>query len=238
MDNFDFNGFPVVHGEEFLGYITREKLGQIIGVYLFPPWFSSVIYLDPYPEPYLSEPSDHHRKCTFSVRALQSERAHQRGNDGDDNTENLPGKGALFSILTPSNSELDLLRAVAHMTTTNTSSTSLGPGNGVSSPTNRVVDFSRTLDHTVLQLRKEVSQELVVTMFQKMVRGLISRLFYFLRLHPQFAKLASSMQNLRQVLFSHQGKLLGMATKGDISILLTRHFEHAGTLAAKDSQTW
>ena len=41
------------------------------------------------------------------------------------------------------------------------------------------VDLSGTLEHSIIQLRKEVPQELVVSMFQKLVRFII---FFFFSL--------------------------------------------------------
>lgn len=73
-------------------------------------------------------------------------------------------------------------------------------------PTNHV-DLSGTLEEAVLQLRKEVPQELIVSMFQKL--------------------------NLRQILFTHSGKLTGIVTKTDVVSLLTSHFPHAAALAQK-----
>ncbi|KAF9462921.1 Cl-channel protein [Collybia nuda] len=67
------------------------------------------------------------------------------------------------------------------------------------------VDLSGFLEEAVLQLRKEVPQELVVSMFQKL--------------------------NLRRILFTNGGKLTGMTTKRDVVGLLTSHFPHAGALS-------
>jgi len=66
------------------------------------------------------------------------------------------------------------------------------------------VDLSGTLEHSIIQLRKEVPQELVVSMFQKL--------------------------NLRQILFTHAGKLTGLVTKRDVVDLLTSHLPHAAAL--------
>ncbi|KJA28132.1 hypothetical protein HYPSUDRAFT_34482 [Hypholoma sublateritium FD-334 SS-4] len=66
------------------------------------------------------------------------------------------------------------------------------------------VDLSDALEASVIQLRKEVPQELVVNMFQKL--------------------------NLRQILFTHAGKLTGLVTKRDVVDLLTRQFPHAAAL--------
>jgi chloride channel 3/4/5 len=67
-------------------------------------------------------------------------------------------------------------------------------------------NLSGVLEESVLQLRKEVPQELVVTMFQKL--------------------------NIRQILFTHAGKLTGMVTKTDIVSLLTAHFPHTAALSS------
>ncbi|TFK26246.1 Cl-channel protein [Coprinopsis marcescibilis] len=72
-------------------------------------------------------------------------------------------------------------------------------------PARERVDMSSALEQTLIQLRKEVPQELVVTMFQKL--------------------------NTRQIFFTNAGKLTGMVTKRDVVTLLTSHFPHAGTLA-------
>jgi len=66
------------------------------------------------------------------------------------------------------------------------------------------IDLSGTLEHSIIQLRKEVPQELVVSMFQKL--------------------------NLRQILFTHAGKLTGLVTKRDVVDLLTSHLPHAAAL--------
>ncbi|KAF5377784.1 hypothetical protein D9757_008072 [Collybiopsis confluens] len=68
-----------------------------------------------------------------------------------------------------------------------------------------VVDLSRCLENSIINLRKEVPQALVVRMFQKM--------------------------NLRQILFTHRGQLDGMMTKADVVSLLTAHFPHTGSLS-------
>ncbi|KAI0794494.1 chloride channel [Fomes fomentarius] len=70
-----------------------------------------------------------------------------------------------------------------------------------------MVDLSRMLEEAVLQLKKDVPLELVVNMFQQL--------------------------NLRHILFSHEGKLVGMVTKTDIVWLLTAQSSHAGALAAR-----
>ncbi|KIY66841.1 Cl-channel protein [Cylindrobasidium torrendii FP15055 ss-10] len=67
------------------------------------------------------------------------------------------------------------------------------------------IDMSGVLDRTVLHLKKEVPQELVVSMFQKM--------------------------SLRHILFTSGGKLEGMVTKTDVAALMTSHFPYAGALA-------
>ncbi|TEB33068.1 Cl-channel protein [Coprinellus micaceus] len=72
------------------------------------------------------------------------------------------------------------------------------------SASNRI-DMSSTLEKTIIQLRKEVSLEMLVSMFQKM--------------------------NPRQIMFTRAGKLTGMATKRDVVTLLTQHFPHAAALA-------
>lgn len=69
------------------------------------------------------------------------------------------------------------------------------------------LDLSGTLEQAVIQLRKEVPQELVVKMFQKL--------------------------NPRQIVFTHAGKLTGMVTKTDVVALLTSHFPHAAALAER-----
>ncbi|KAF9563934.1 Cl-channel protein [Agrocybe pediades] len=72
-------------------------------------------------------------------------------------------------------------------------------------PAEERVDLSDALEDSVIQLRKEVPQELVVNMFQKL--------------------------NLRQIIFTHAGKLTGLVTKRDVVNLLTSHFPHAAALA-------
>ncbi|KAI0681933.1 chloride channel [Cerioporus squamosus] len=70
---------------------------------------------------------------------------------------------------------------------------------------NEMINLSHLLEEAVLQLRKDVPLELVVNMFQKL--------------------------NLRHILFSQAGKLMGMVTKTDIVWLLTADSAHAGALA-------
>ncbi|KAJ4473627.1 Cl-channel protein [Lentinula aciculospora] len=69
------------------------------------------------------------------------------------------------------------------------------------------IDLTSCLENSVLHLRKEVPQALVVRMFQKM--------------------------NLHQILFTHQGQLDGMLTKPDVVALLTAHFPHTGALSSR-----
>ncbi|THU86239.1 Cl-channel protein [Dendrothele bispora CBS 962.96] len=66
------------------------------------------------------------------------------------------------------------------------------------------VNLSSTLENSVIQLRKDVPLELVVRVFQKM--------------------------NLRQILFTDAGKLVGMVTKTDVVALMTAHFTHTAAL--------
>lgn len=69
------------------------------------------------------------------------------------------------------------------------------------------IDLSSSLEEAVLQLRKEVPQELVVNMFQKL--------------------------NLRRILFTHAGDLTGMTTKTDVVSLLMSHFPHTAALSQR-----
>ncbi|KAH9913990.1 chloride channel [Epithele typhae] len=80
------------------------------------------------------------------------------------------------------------------------------PGSGESED-GAMVNLSWLLEEAVLQLRKDVPLELVVDMFQKM--------------------------NLRHILFSQEGKLVGMVTKTDIVWLLTGESPHAGALSER-----
>ncbi|KAJ3885867.1 Cl-channel protein [Lentinula edodes] len=70
-----------------------------------------------------------------------------------------------------------------------------------------ILDLTSCLERSILHLRGEVPQALVVRMFQKM--------------------------NLHQILFTHRGQLDGMLTKPDVVSLLTAHFPHAGALSSK-----
>ncbi|KAF9069790.1 chloride channel [Rhodocollybia butyracea] len=74
------------------------------------------------------------------------------------------------------------------------------------------LNLSTCLENSIIQLRKEVPQALVVLMFQKM--------------------------NLRQILFTHRGHLDGMMTKRDVVGLLNAHFPHTGALASNQSRGW
>ena len=92
-----------------------------------------------------------------------------------------------------------------------------------------MVNLSGLLEEAVLQLRKDVPLELVVNMFQKLVR-------FFLRLQGprQMTDIHDAfLQNLRHIVFSHEGKLMGMVTKTDIVRLLTADSSHAGALSTR-----
>ncbi|KAF9054444.1 Cl-channel protein [Panaeolus papilionaceus] len=78
-------------------------------------------------------------------------------------------------------------------------------------PTHERVDLAGTLEESIIQLRQEAPQELVVNMFQKL--------------------------NLRQIIFTHAGRLTGLVTKRDIVNLLTSHFPHTGALAGRPSHS-
>ncbi|ESK97796.1 voltage-gated chloride [Moniliophthora roreri MCA 2997] len=67
------------------------------------------------------------------------------------------------------------------------------------------IDLSGCLEKSVLHLRKEVPRELVVRIFQRM--------------------------NVRQILFTRSGNLVGMITRSDVVALLTNHFPHTGALS-------
>ncbi|KAH8111035.1 Cl-channel protein [Phellopilus nigrolimitatus] len=72
------------------------------------------------------------------------------------------------------------------------------------------VDLSELVDEAAIQLRKEIPQELVVTMFQKM--------------------------NVRYVFFTRFGELDGLVTKSDIVSLMTSHVAFAGALSRDKNQ--
>jgi len=72
------------------------------------------------------------------------------------------------------------------------------------------LNLSSILETSVLQLRQEVPQELVVNMFQKL--------------------------SLRHILFTQSGKLMGMMTKTDVVSFLNAHFPHAAALAVPPGQ--
>ncbi|TBU47598.1 chloride channel [Dichomitus squalens] len=128
ISRHSFGGFPVLHGEQLLGMVMRDKLRACL---------VGLIADDPSME----------QRCTF---------------------------------LPPSRT-----------------------GQGDSG----MVNLSNLLEEAVLQLRKDVPLELVVSMFQKM--------------------------NVRHILFSQEGKLVGMVTKTDIVWLLTAESSHAGALAER-----
>ena len=79
------------------------------------------------------------------------------------------------------------------------------------------------MEVSVLELRTEVPLELVVNTIQRMVG----------RLPPPFIlrPLNHTLQNLRQILFTQRGKLMGLITKSDIVDLLTVHLPHRAALA-------
>lgn len=126
LQQYTYDGFPVVRGHNLVGYVTRIALEQALDRLAFTETEATA-----------------ERKCTFS----------------------------------PQRSRL---------------------------PESDHVDLHNTIEEAVLQLRKEVPQEQVVSMFQKL--------------------------NLRQVLFTKAGVLEGMATKRDVADLLMSHFPHAGAL--------
>jgi len=68
-----------------------------------------------------------------------------------------------------------------------------------------LIDLSSLMEVSVLELRTEVPLELVVNTMQKM--------------------------NLRQIIFTQRGKLMGLITKSDIVDLLTVHLPHRAALA-------
>ncbi|KIY43083.1 Cl-channel protein [Fistulina hepatica ATCC 64428] len=74
------------------------------------------------------------------------------------------------------------------------------------------IDLSHIVDQAVLQLRKDTPQEVVISVFQKL--------------------------NVRHVMFTQNGKLLGMVTKSDVVSLLTSHFPHSGALATGSPGDW
>ncbi|KAF9269075.1 Cl-channel protein [Marasmius fiardii PR-910] len=67
------------------------------------------------------------------------------------------------------------------------------------------IDFSNGLEKSILHLRKETPQELIVRIFQR--------------------------TNFREMLFTHRGDLVGLVTKKDVVALLTMHFPHTGSLS-------
>ncbi|KAL1753840.1 chloride channel [Schizophyllum commune] len=72
--------------------------------------------------------------------------------------------------------------------------------------TENAVDLTALLEPSMLFLRQDTPQEVVISMFQKL--------------------------NLRRILFTHAGGLFaGLVTKSDIVALLNRHFPHAAALA-------
>ncbi|KAJ3732092.1 Cl-channel protein [Lentinula guzmanii] len=76
------------------------------------------------------------------------------------------------------------------------------------------IDLTACLENSILHLRKEVPQAVVVRMFQKM----------------------ASICNLHQILFTHRSQLDGMLTKADVVALLAAHFPHTGALAAENER--
>ncbi|KZP21056.1 Cl-channel protein [Athelia psychrophila] len=121
-----YHGFPVLHGAELVGYVTRDKLMMAI---------EGLFSEDPMPSP--------ERQCSFS--------------------DQPPGEEGDFEVL------------------------------------------SGLLEAATMQLRKELPQELVVNMFQKL--------------------------NLRYIMFTHEGKLTGMVNKTDIVSLLHMDFQHTAALS-------
>ncbi|EJD07614.1 Cl-channel protein [Fomitiporia mediterranea MF3/22] len=70
------------------------------------------------------------------------------------------------------------------------------------------IDLCALVDEAAIQLRKEIPQELVVKMFQKM--------------------------NMRYVFFTRFGKLEGLVTKADIVSLMSSHIPFVGALAREE----
>ncbi|TRM60738.1 chloride channel [Schizophyllum amplum] len=72
----------------------------------------------------------------------------------------------------------------------------------------QAVDLTTSLEPSMLFLRRDTPQEVVISMFQKL--------------------------NIRRILFTQAGGLFaGMVTKSDIVALLNKHFPHAGALAER-----
>lgn len=87
-------------------------------------------------------------------------------------------------------------------------------------------NLSEVIEEALLQLRKELPQELVVNMFQKLVSVSLS-VYSALLIHVS--------QNLRHIVFTQEGKLVGMITKTDIVALLNLHFPHTAALSEPPS---
>lgn len=164
MQRYDFNGFPVVQEELFLGFVGREKLRLALG----SPYLTltCLLMLTVPIEQLLNDrsPPELARECTFSRTYAASEP--------------------------------------------------------------NFVDLSSLMEVSVLELRTEVPLELVVNMIHKMVRAYPSPLFPW-----PLNETYDSLQNLRQILFTQRGKLMGLITKSDIVDLLTVHLPHRAALA-------
>ncbi|KAF7289525.1 Chloride channel protein [Mycena chlorophos] len=131
LNEHDFHGFPVARQQEFLGFVTRDKLRSAL-------------------VPLLAEDNpDQSRPCVFSQPGASNNAAH--------------------------------------------------------------VDLSGLLEEAVLQMRPEAPKELVVSMFQKF--------------------------NLRQIIFTTRGRLIGMTTRRDVVAFLTCQFPHSGALG-QERRSW
>lgn len=222
LSQYEYSGFPVVRGQELVGYTSREKLqGFLSTSFLNPNPFMSRVdpssqrNIDALPHP----PSSASRRCVFSPpsrRTIFSSTAQPEHASSSTNRTTSPNSEG-FS--TPD--IIDIPEMTAATKSQSTSDASPDP----------TIDFSSTLDSTILQLRKEVPRELVVAMFQKMVRGLNQLSFdYFVLTFF----VGDAEQHLREILFTEGGRLEGMVTKREITNLLTYHFDHTGALQGSE----
>ncbi|KAF9453587.1 Cl-channel protein [Macrolepiota fuliginosa MF-IS2] len=182
-----YSGFPVVNGQELVGYASRTKLQALLDALPRSPSSASKIcsFLPP------------NRQTIFSS-SPQSE--HNTPNDTAIATPPSVNKTPSSNSLYSSPEIIDILETTAIPATSQPIE---------NSNVEDIINFSSALDSTTLQLRKQVPRELIITMFQKM--------------------------NLREVLFTEDGRLEGMLTKRDITRLLTSHFDHAAALCVSPS---
>lgn len=146
LARYGYSGFPVVNGQELVGYASRTKLQAL---------------LDALPR----SPSPASKICSFSPPNRQTtspsspQPEYNIENDAAITTPPSVNKTLSSNSLHSSPEIIDIPEMTATPTTPQPTE---NPG------VEDTTDFSSALDSTTLQLRKQVPREVIVTMFQKM----------------------------------------------------------------------